>query len=65
VVILLIDSLDDGPSEEGEEEAWMAEIERRVEDLRSRKAHGIPWEEVQRLALARLRDAKGEAASGR
>jgi putative addiction module component (TIGR02574 family) len=59
LIARLIDSLDDGPPEEGVEEAWMAEIERRVEDLRSGKAHSIPREEVQRRALARLRDAKG------
>ena len=58
LVARLIDSLDDGPPEEGVQQAWMAEIERRVEDLRSGKAHCIPTEEVQRRALARLRDAK-------
>jgi putative addiction module component (TIGR02574 family) len=59
LIARLIDSLDDGPAEEGVEEAWMAEIERRVKDLRLGKAHSIPREEVQRRALARLRNAKG------
>lgn len=47
---LLIDSLD--PSvEEGVEEAWMEEVERRAAELDSGAAKTIPWDSVR----ARLR----------
>ncbi len=54
----LIESLDDGPTEEGVEEAWAAEIRRRVDEIRSGKARLIPAEEVRRRATARLRNAQ-------
>ena len=44
----LIASLDDGPAEEGVEEAWAAEIKQRVDDMQSGKAKMIPGEEVFR-----------------
>lgn len=53
----LIASLDDGPAEEGVEEAWAEEIKRRVDDIRSGKAKMIPGEEVKRRLAARLRSA--------
>ncbi|MBZ5548529.1 MAG: addiction module protein [Acidobacteriia bacterium] len=53
----LIESLDDGPAEEGVEEAWAAEIKRRVDEIRTGKARLIPAEEVRRRATARLRNA--------
>jgi putative addiction module component (TIGR02574 family) len=56
LIARLIDSLDDAPVEAGAEEAWAAEIKRRVDDLRSGKARLIPEEEVRRRAAARLRD---------
>ena len=34
----LVDSLDEGPAEEGVEEAWAEEIKRRVDDIRSAKS---------------------------
>jgi putative addiction module component (TIGR02574 family) len=47
---LLIDSLD--PTvEEGVEEAWMEEVERRAAELDSGAAQTIPWDTVR----ARLR----------
>ena len=49
---LLIDSLD-STVEQGVEEAWMEEIDRRVADLDSGAAQTIPWEVVR----ARLRRA--------
>ena len=52
------DSLDDAPIEAGVEEAWAAEIKRRVDNLRSGKARLIPEEEVRRRAAARLRDGR-------
>ena len=42
----LLASLDGEPDEEVEA-AWAAEIERRVELIRTGKAHGRPWAEVQ------------------
>jgi putative addiction module component (TIGR02574 family) len=46
----LIQSLD-GPAEEGVEEAWRAEIARRVADIRAGTAAGRPVDDV----LAELR----------
>jgi putative addiction module component (TIGR02574 family) len=47
----LIESLDEGPGEEGVEQAWDEEIKRRVSDIRSGKAKMIPGEQVlQELA---------------
>jgi putative addiction module component (TIGR02574 family) len=40
------------------EEAWAAEIKRRVDDVRSDKARLIPEEEVRRRAAVRLRDGR-------
>jgi putative addiction module component (TIGR02574 family) len=50
----LIESLDEGPAEEGVEEAWSQEIKRRVDDIRSGKAEMIPGEEVRRRLAAKL-----------
>ncbi|MGA9967348.1 MAG: addiction module protein [Terriglobales bacterium] len=50
----LVDSLDEGPAEEGVEEAWAEEIKRRVDDIRSGKVEMIPGEEVRRRLAARL-----------
>ena len=43
---LLIDTLD-SESEEGAEDAWRAEVERRIEDLDSGAVEAIPWEELR------------------
>jgi len=58
LIARLIDSLDDAPIEAGVEEAWDAEIKRRVDDIRSGKARLIPEEEVRRRAAARLRNGR-------
>jgi putative addiction module component (TIGR02574 family) len=50
----LIESLDEGPAEEGVEEAWADEIKRRVDDIHSGKVELIPGEEVRRRLAARL-----------
>jgi len=47
----LIDSLDSSV-EEGVEEAWRAEIERRAQQLESGAVQSIPWE-VARARLTR------------
>ena len=44
----LIESLDEGPVEEGVEEAWGEEIKSRVDDIRSGKVKLIPGEQVLR-----------------
>ena len=54
----LIESLDEGPAEEGVEEAWAREIGHRVEDIRSGKARMIPAQEVRRRVRARLQNGK-------
>jgi putative addiction module component (TIGR02574 family) len=44
----LIESLDDGPAEEGVEEAWAEEIKRRLDDVQSGRVKTIPAEQVLR-----------------
>jgi putative addiction module component (TIGR02574 family) len=44
----LVESLDDGPAEEGVEAAWDAEIKRRVDDVRLGRVKTIPGEQVLR-----------------
>ena len=44
----LIESLDEGPVEEGVEEAWGEEIKNRVDAIRSGKVKLIPGEQVLR-----------------
>jgi putative addiction module component (TIGR02574 family) len=44
----LIESLDEGPVEEGVEEAWGEKIKSRVDDIRSGKVKMIPGEQVLR-----------------
>jgi putative addiction module component (TIGR02574 family) len=58
LIARLIDSLDDGSAEEGVEQAWAAEIRRRVDEIRSGKARLIPEEEVRRRAAALLRNGR-------
>ena len=53
----LMDSLE-GPPDADVEQAWDAEIARRLEDVRSGKEKGIPWEEVRRRLQE---DADGDA----
>jgi len=42
----LIDTLD-AEAEEGTEDAWRAEIERRIADLDSGAVETVPWEELR------------------
>jgi putative addiction module component (TIGR02574 family) len=53
----LVESLDDGPAEEGVEEAWAEEIKRRVDDVRLGRVKTIPGEEVIGRLKARRRNA--------
>lgn len=50
----LIESLDEGPPEEGVEEAWAEEIKRRVDDIRSGRVEMISGQEIRRRLAARL-----------
>lgn len=43
---LLLESIED-QSEEGVEEAWAVEIERRIADYRAGGVRTIPWSEVR------------------
>jgi len=53
----LIDSLD-ATAEEGADEAWEREIERRISDLDSGRAKAVPWEVVRGRISAKLPDGK-------
>jgi putative addiction module component (TIGR02574 family) len=52
----LVESLDEGPPDEGVEEAWKIEIKRRVDDIDAGKADMMPLEEVRRRIGAKRRD---------
>jgi len=43
---LLLESIEE-PSDEGVEEAWAAEIERRMAEYRAGRVKTIPWSEVR------------------
>ena len=53
----LIDSLD-ATAEEGADQAWEREIERRISDLDSGRAKAVPWEVVRGRISAKLPDGK-------
>ena len=59
----LMETLDNEPPEEGVEEAWAKEIERRMDDIRSGRVETIPWEKVRERLKARLRNGRGEDGS--
>jgi putative addiction module component (TIGR02574 family) len=51
LINLLIESLDEGPPEDGVDEAWDDEIKRRIDDIRSGKVKMLDGEQVlQELA---------------
>jgi len=52
---LLLESLESQP-EEGVEEAWASEIERRIADLDSGAVKTVPWETVKAKLLGRVRE---------
>jgi len=54
----LIESLDEGPAEEGVEQAWAEEIKRRVDDIRSGRVKTIPGEQVLRELANEFPDEK-------
>ena len=58
IIDRLVESLDEGPADEGVEAAWSEEIKRRVEEIESGKAEMIPGEEVDRRLAARLNNSR-------
>ncbi len=50
----LLDSLEDDPAtdETATEQAWIAESQRRSQDLQSGATAAVPWEEVKAKILA-------------
>lgn len=54
----LIESLDEGPAEEGVEQAWDEEIKRRVDEIRTGKVKMIPGEQVLRELAKEFPDEK-------
>jgi putative addiction module component (TIGR02574 family) len=53
---LLIESLEP-ESESGVEEAWIAEVERRIAELDSGAVKTIPWDELRSKLYAKLNAA--------
>ena len=45
---LLLDSLEDEDLEEITEAEWAAELQQRIEDVRSGKSETVPWEVVRK-----------------
>lgn len=43
---LLLESIED-PADDGVDEAWAAEIERRMADYRAGKVKTVPWSEIR------------------
>ena len=56
VIDRLVESLDEGPPDEGVEEAWDEEVRRRVEEIDAGRAEMIPLEEVRRRIVAKRRN---------
>lgn len=50
LAVLLLDSLE--PPDPDAEAAWAEELQRRIEDLRTGREKGIPWEEAHRMIFA-------------
>ncbi len=59
----LIGSLDE-PADEGVEAGWLAEIERRLQDVDRGTAKFEPWEAVRDRIAARLRANRDGMATG-
>lgn len=53
----LLHSLDD-PPDEGVEEAWAAEIARRMREVETGKVKLVPWSRVRRELRQKVRAAK-------
>ena len=49
--------------EEGYDEAWETEIQRRLEEMDSGRVEGSPWEEVQKKVREKLQAASDGAGT--
>lgn len=61
---VLKDSIGDGSSPEKIEAAWIAEAERRREDLRAGRTTAVPWQDVRREIFDMVELARGRRATG-
>jgi len=52
----LLDTLDSANESVSIQEAWDAEVARRIEDLKAGKAVTAPWEELHRELLAMVNE---------
>jgi putative addiction module component (TIGR02574 family) len=52
----LLDTLESTNESVSIEEAWDAEVARRIEDLKAGKAVTVPWEELHRELLAMVNE---------
>ena len=51
---------DDAPADPGWEDAWEAELGRRIAEVREGRVQLIPWEETQATARAILKAARAQ-----
>ncbi|MBX9580588.1 MAG: addiction module protein [Gemmataceae bacterium] len=58
LLVQLMDSLD-GPPDDDYEEAWAAEIKRRLDDYRAGRTETIPSAEVRRKLMEGIHDEAG------
>jgi len=52
----LLDTLEGANESVSVQEAWDAEVARRIEDLKAGKAVTVPWEELHRELLAMVNE---------
>jgi putative addiction module component (TIGR02574 family) len=52
----LLDTLESTKESVSVQEAWDAEVARRIEDLKAGKAVTVPWEELHRELLAMVNE---------
>lgn len=55
-----LDADDDAPMDPGWEDAWEAELGRRIADVREGRVRLVPWEETQARARAILEAARAQ-----
>jgi putative addiction module component (TIGR02574 family) len=61
---VLKDSVGDGSSLEEIEAAWLAEAQRRREDLRAGRTTAVPWQDVRREIFDMVERAREQQATG-
>lgn len=55
----LFESLDDEPEELGWRQAWIDEIQRRIDGIRDGSRRTVSWDEARSYVLDRLRAVRG------